>query len=199
MADRARKRATYEDLLAVPDTKVAQIIDGELIVQPRPAGPHTLLASGLGMHLGTPFQFGQGGPGGWFILFEPELHLGEDILVPDLAGWRRARMPEIPNAPYFTLAPDWVCDVLSPSTARLDRLRKLPIYARERIPYAWLVDVDRRTLEVLKLDNERWTIVGVYSPEEEDAAVVRAEPFEAIELDLRTLWEGLGPATNPRD
>lgn len=193
MADPALKRATYADLLAVPDTKVAEIVGGELIVQPRPAGPHTLVASGLGMRLGVPFQFGQGGPGGWFILFEPELHLGGDILVPDLAGWRRSRMPEIPKAPYFTLAPDWICEVLSPSTARLDRLRKLPIYARERISYAWLMDVERRTLEVMKLENERWSILGVYSPEEEDKAIARAEPFEAIELDLRSLWEGLGP------
>lgn len=103
-------------------------------------------------------------------------------------------MPEIPHAPYFTLAPDWVCEVLSSSTARLGRVRKLPIYARERIAHMWLVDVDWRTLEVLKLENERWSILGVYSPEEEDTARVRAEPFEAIELDLKSLWEGLGPA-----
>lgn len=193
MADPAQKRATYEDLLAVPDTRVAQILDGELIVQPRPAGPHALMTSALGTELGNPFHRGRGGPGGWMILFEPELHLGGDILVPDLAGWRRSRMPHVANEPYFTLAPDWICEVLSPSTARIDRFRKLPIYAREQIPFAWLIDVDARTLEVLKLEGERWLILGVYSPEEGEKTMIRAEPFDAVELELSVLWEDLAP------
>lgn len=194
MADPAARRATYEDLLAVPDTKIAQIVDGELIVQPRPAGPHAAVTSVLGAELGAPFQRGRGGPGGWILLDEPELHLGGDILVPDLAGWRRTRMPEVPSAPFFTLAPDWVCEVLSPSTARLDRIRKLPAYARERIPHAWIIDADARTLEVLKLEGERWTIVGVHAPEGRGPTPVRAEPFEAIELDLSCLWADVASA-----
>lgn len=188
MADPARKLATYDDLLAVPDTKIAQILDGELIVQPRPAGPHAAVTSSLGGELFNPFQRGRGGPGGWIVLDEPELHLGGDILVPDLAGWRRTRMPEVPAAPFFTLAPDWACEVLSPGTARVDRSRKLPIYAREKIPYAWLIDADARTLEVLKLEQGRWTILGVYAPEGEGGTPIRAEPFDAIELDLACLW-----------
>lgn len=190
-----RKRATYEDLLAAPPMKVAEIVDGELIVQPRPASPHGHLASGLGGELFNPFQKGRGGPGGWFIHFEPELHLGGDVLVPDIAGWRRTRMPYVPDVPYFTLSPDWICEVLSPKTARLDRFRKLPIYARERVPHAWLVDANARTIEALKLEGERWTILGVYSPEGEGPSLARIEPFDAVELDLASLWEGLGPAS----
>lgn len=193
MADRGRKRATYEDLLAAPPMKVAEIVDGQLIVQPRPAGPHALVTSSLGMELGGPFHRGRGGPGGWIILFEPELHLGGDILVPDLAGWRRSRMPHVTPDPYFTLAPDWICEALSPSTARLDRFRKLPIYARERVGHAWLVDPDARTLEVLRLEGERWLILGVHSPEGEAPTPVRAEPFDAIELDLTALFADLAP------
>ncbi|HBW47135.1 TPA: hypothetical protein DEF17_04295, partial [bacterium] len=120
-----RQSATYEDLLKVPDTKIAEIIDGELIVSPRPGIPHAIVASGLGGDLGPPFQRGRGGPGGWWILFEPELHLGYHILVPDLAGWRRERMPVVPADAFVTLPPDWICEVVSESSRRIDRIRKL--------------------------------------------------------------------------
>jgi len=134
-----RPKATYEDLLKVPDHKVAEIVDGELYVSPRPAAPHALAATVLSNELGPPFHHGHGGPGGWWIVFEPELHLREDILVPDLAGWKRERMPEFPKSAFFTLPPDWICEVLSPSTERLDRARKLHVYAREGIAHAWLI------------------------------------------------------------
>lgn len=182
----AVKRATYQDILDLPAHEVGQIIDGELVVQPRPATPHAGAASSLDKLLGGPFQFGRGGPGGWFIVFEPELHFGEDVLVPDLAGWRRERMPELPNAPHLTLAPDWVCEILSPSTAKLDRTKKLPLYARQGVRHAWIVDPLERTLEVLRLENGRWSILGSYA----DDVVVRAEPFEAIELSLRMVFTG---------
>lgn len=174
--------------------KIAEIVDGDLIVQPRPAKSHASVASSLGGELFGPFQKGRGGPGGWIILDEPELHLGGDILVPDLAGWRRSRMPHVTPGAYFTLAPDWIGEVLSPPTARLDRFRKLPIYARERVPHAWLIDPDARTLEVLKLEGERWLILGVHSPEGEAPTPIRAEPFDAVELDLSAIFADLAPS-----
>jgi Uma2 family endonuclease len=189
----ARRRATYEDLLGVPDHLVAQIVDGELITSPRPASRHAFSASALGGNLHGPFQLGSGGgPGGWWIVDEPELHLGADILVPDLAGWRRERMPVFPDVAYFELAPDWICEVLSPSTARLDRARKLPIYAREGVAHAWLVDPGGRTLEVLRLHASQWLLIATFG----DDDVVRSEPFEAVELALATLW--IDPAPTGR-
>jgi Uma2 family endonuclease len=177
--------ATYEDLLAVPDHLVAEILDGELHTSPRPAPRHADASSGLVGVLRAPFDRGRGGPGGWRILDEPELHVGRDIVVPDLAGWRRERLPALPEEAYFSVAPDWVCEVISPSTAAIDRVKKLTIYAREQVRHAWLVDPLARTLEVLLLENGRWTIRSTWS----GLAVLRAEPFEAIELDLSLLWE----------
>jgi Uma2 family endonuclease len=186
MADPAKRRATYEDLLAVPEHLVAEIIHGVLHTHPRPAAPHTRAASRLGGALDGPFDRGRGGPGGWIILDEPELHLrGGNALVPDLAGWRRQRMPELPmEAAAFELPPDWVCEVLSPSTEATDRAEKLPIYAGERVPHVWLIDPLVRTLEVLRLDGETYRAAHVWR----DSAIVRAEPFDAIELELDGLW-----------
>jgi Uma2 family endonuclease len=179
------RTATYDDLLALPEHVVGEIVDGELHVSPRPAPVHSVAASAIGEELGPPFKRGRGGPGGWVILFEPELHLGEDVLVPDLAGWRRERMPEVPLAPaYFTVAADWVCEVLSPSTARLDRTRKLAAYARNRVSHVWFVDALAQTLEVLRLDGDTYRIVLSAAGAER----IRAEPFDAIELDLAILW-----------
>src|SRR3954468_4688276 len=138
MAIPARRPATYEDLCALPDHVIGELIAGELIASPRPSIPHSRASSVLSDDLGGPFDRGRGGPGGWWILFEPELHLGADVLVPDLAGWRRERMPVLRNVAYFELAPDWVCEVVSPSTARVDRVRKVPIYAREGVSHLWL-------------------------------------------------------------
>jgi Uma2 family endonuclease len=184
MAHPAKRRATYEDVLATPAAKVAEILDGELHVNPRPGGPHTAVASALGEELGPPFKRGRGGPGGWIILDEPEIHLGEDIVVPDLAGWRRERLPSVRNVAYFDLAPDWLCEVLSDSTRKLDRSQKLPTYARTGVRHVWLVDPMARTLEVLRLDADKYVILATHA----DEARVRAEPFEAIELDLSVLW-----------
>jgi Uma2 family endonuclease len=178
------KRATYEDVLNAPENKVAEILDGELILSPRPAPRHAVAHSRLLSALGGPFDGGVGGPGGWWIVTEPELHFGENVLVPDLAGWRRERLPAIPDEAFFSLAPDWVCEVLSPSTERIDRGRKLRIYAEAGVEHAWLLKPTDRTLEVLRLRDGTWSIVGVW----EDAALVRAEPFEAVELELGRLW-----------
>ena len=181
---RRMKRATYDDVLAAPPNKVGEILDGELFLSPRPAPRHAVASSALGMALGNPFHHGSGGPGGWWILDEPEIHLGEQIVVPDLAGWRRERLPAIPEEAFFTLAPDWVCEVLSPATERIDRGRKLRIYADAAVAHAWYVNPLERTLEVLRLREGSWTIVAVCS----DSDTVRIEPFEAIELELGRLW-----------
>lgn len=139
MADPARKLATYGDVLAAPPNMTAQVIGGDLHLQPRPSKPHTIATSALGEELGPPFKRGRGGPGGWMILDEPELHLGDDIVVPDLAGWRRERMQNVvDDLPYFTLAPDWVAEVLSPFTTRLDRTKKPLLYAQAGVSWLWL-------------------------------------------------------------
>jgi Uma2 family endonuclease len=178
------KRATYEDVLNAPENKVAEILDGELFLSPRPAPRHAVAYARLLSGLGMPFDRGQSGPGGWWILGEPELHLGEHVVVPDVAGWRRERMPAMPEEAYFPLAPDWVCEVLSPSTERIDRSRKLRIYAEASVAHVWLVNPVERTLEVLRLRDGAWTIVAVFSGSD----AIRAEPFEALELELGALW-----------
>jgi Uma2 family endonuclease len=186
------RRATYADLEAVPANQVAELIEGTLYVMPRPAPRHSSAASRLTMKIGGPFDLGERGPGGWRILIEPELHFpdpskpGEiNALVPDIAGWRLERMPVLPSTAYFTLAPDWVCEVISTSTETHDREVKMPIYARERIPHAWLLDPLKRTLEVHTLDaNGRWSAPVIHV----NVDVVRAPPFDAIGLDLSALW-----------
>jgi Uma2 family endonuclease len=182
----ARRQATYEDLLKVPDILIAEIVDGELVTSPRPAFPHAQVTSAVNQDLG-PFSRrpgSSGGPGGWWILFEPELHLGADILVPDLAGWRRERMPVLADEPYSELAPDWICEVVSPSTARVDRVRKMPTYARERVSHLWLIHPGLQTLEVYRLEGQQWVVASSHV----GADSVRAEPFEAVELDMSRWW-----------
>ena len=181
----ARRQATYDDLLALPEHLVGEIVAGELVASPRPTLAHSLGASALGATLLPPFQFGDGGgPGGWWILHEPELHLSEDVLVPDLSGWRRERMPSSPTEAFLTLPPDWVCEVLSPSTSRLDRTKKLPIYARAGVPSLWLLDPLAQTLEVFRLEGKHWVLLATHGADE----VIRAEPFEAVEVKLARLW-----------
>lgn len=182
----ARRRATYQDVLDAPEHIVAEIVDGELYTSPRPRSPHALAGSSINQDLG-PFSRRPGSParpGGWWILYEPELHLGDDILVPDLAGWRHERLPRVPNVAYFELIPDWACEIVSPSTGRLDRVRKMPIYAREGLQHFWIVDPTSRTVEVYRLERANWAHVTTYC----DQDVVRIEPFEALELDLSRWW-----------
>jgi Uma2 family endonuclease len=164
---------------------VGELIAGELYVSPRPATPHAVAASHLGGELIGPFDRGRGGPGGWLILDEPELHFAEDVLVPDLTGWRRDRMPRAPKGVGITLAPDWLCEVLSPSTATLDRGAKLPVYAREGVRHVWLLDPVLRMLEVFRLEGAHYSLLATHT----GSARVRAEPFEALELELAFLWD----------
>ena len=170
-----------------PETMVAEIIDGELSLMPRPRLEHARSAGELHGELRGPFDRGRGGPGGWVILPEPELHLGPlpDVLVPDLAGWRRERLPVgFIEAAFASLAPDWCCEVLSPSTERVDRGRKLDLYRREGVAHVWLVSPALQTLEVLRRHDLGWLLVATFAGD----TVVRAEPFDAVELDLAGLW-----------
>ncbi len=177
--------ATYDDVLAAPELVVAELVGDELWTSPRPAPRHAMAIARLAYRVGPPFHEGRGGPGGRTILTEPEVHLGRHVLVPDIAGWRRERMPRLPDTAYFPLAPDWVCEVLSPSTEALDRSRKLPVYAGHGVGHAWLVDPVQRTLEVLRNEGGRWALVATHA----GADTVCLEPFEALLLDLAALWE----------
>ena len=180
--------ATYQDVLDAPPNKVAQIVDGILYTHPRPAPLQAIATSQLGACLIEPFRFGRGGPGGWWIINEPELHLGEDILVPDLAGWRQERMPTPPKTAYFEIRPDWVCEVLSPTTRALDQGKKRSIYAKEGLSYLWFIDPEARTLEAFELKDERWVLLDTATGDED----VSLPPFDAVQLSLSDLWWPVG-------
>jgi Uma2 family endonuclease len=180
----AKKPATYADIEALPEHLVGEIIDGELIVSPRPRPAHARVEAGISADLVGPFDRGRGGPGGWWILPEPELHLERHVLVPDVAGWRRDRLPTLPDAASIALAPDWVCEVLSPSTAKIDRTRKIGVYGEQGVEHLWLVDPLSRVLEVYRRSGRTWLIAGMYA----DDARARIEPFAAVELDLSNWW-----------
>ncbi|MFH1464038.1 MAG: Uma2 family endonuclease [Pseudomonadota bacterium] len=185
MSEPARSPVSYDDVLQAPPEQVAEILAGELVLSPRPRSDHALAAGAMGADLAA---FGLrrrgGGPGGWWILPEPELHLGPDVIVPDLAGWRRERMPDFPVVTAFTLVPDWVCEILSRGTARRDRGVKMEIYGRSGVVHVWLVDPAERLLEVYRRAEPFWARIGAWG----DDARVRAEPFDAVELDLSGWW-----------
>lgn len=180
----AERPATYDDLLKVPEHLVAELVDGELFASPRPAPRHLRAQSVLGGELNQRFDRGDGGPGGWWILDEPELHFGRDVLVPDIAGWRRERMPALPDTAWFDIPPDWICEIVSPGTSKLDRTLKLPRYARYQIDYAWIVDPVARTLEVYRRDGTLFALADAHA----GSVLIRAEPFDACELNLGALW-----------
>ena len=191
-ADTSTRPATYQDVLDAPEHMVAEVIAGTLYTQPRPASRHARASSGLGIRIGRPFDYGDDGPGGWWIVDEPELHLGDNILVPDLAGWRRETMPEYPDSAFFTVAPDWVCEVLSPSTRRIDLTGKRPIYAREGVSYLWLVEPTDRTLEAFELKDGLWSLLATAKDDDQ----VSIPPFDAITFNLGDLWP---PAPAPKE
>jgi Uma2 family endonuclease len=176
--------ASYDDLAALPPHVVGEILAGQLHVTPRPAAPHASAAFGVGLELGVPFQRGRGGPGGWLFLAEPELHLVDDIVVPDLAGWRRERLPAVPAAAFLTLPPDWVCEIASPPTQRLDRGVKMDIYLREQVKHLWLLDPLERFVEVFRFQDGAWVRVGSWTGD----TPARIEPFDAVEIDLKAIW-----------
>ena len=178
------RRATYRDVLDAPAHRIAEIVGGTLHTHPRPAPLHAVASSYLGDELVGPYGKGRGGPGGWWILDEPELHFDEDVLVPDLAGWRRERMPALPETAYFALAPDWVCEVLSASTRKHDLCGKRPVYAREGVAHLWLLSPEERTLEVFELRDGQWALIATAA----DDDPVRIRPFDAITFSLDDLW-----------
>ncbi len=185
MSIQALKFATYEDLYAIPENMIGEIISGRLVVTPRPSRRHILAASALGGELMPRFQFrGGDGPGGWVILVEPEVGFGEDILVPDLAGWKIERYPEDEPHNWISVSPDWVCEILSPRTETRDRDQKMTVYARHGVPHVWLINPIIATLEAYKLSPGGWLRVAIFSGN----SVVRVEPFQETEINLGNLW-----------
>jgi len=186
------KPTLYESLEALPKGLTGEILDGQLYTQPRPSGAHINVGSALGFELFGPFQRGKGGPGGWWIQDEPEVHFvrNVEVVVPDLAGWRRERMPYLPEDQRYEMVPDWICEILSPSTARDDRKDKMPLYARYGVRYAWLIDPVAQTLKVYQLNANTWVEVGRFT----DADQVVAPPFEAVSFGLEVLWAPRRPS-----
>lgn len=176
--------ATYADIEALAPNIVGEIAFGVLHTHPRPAPRHAVASSILGYHVMGAFQFGNGGPGGWIFMIEPELHLGPHVLVPDIAGWRRERLPKLPETAFLETSPDWVCEVMSPATQRFDRTDKLAIYAAFSVGHCWYVDPLAKTLEVFALTNSKWLIAATFK----DADPVNAPPFEAHTFALNVLW-----------
>lgn len=184
MAEAAIREATYADLEAVPAHLVAEIIDGVLETHPRPRPRHGAATSRLAGELEPPFGRGRGGPGGWIFIIEPELHLGRQVVVPDIAGWRRERLATEPEYAFIDVAPDWVCEVLSPSTARLDRGAKRRVYAEAGIGHLWLLDPVERELEAFELAGGRWLLLATIQAGEE----VAVAPFDAAPFPLDDLF-----------
>lgn len=184
MSHPAKKIVTYEDLYTIPENMIGEIIDGEIIATPRPSRKHTDAVSSLGYKIGPPYRFGEGGPGGWIIYFEPEISLGENILVPDLAGWKRERFPIEEETSYITVPPNWVCEVLSPHTFRTDKVKKMPIYAKHGVDYIWLIDPMAMTLDAFRSESGQWLLLRSFAENDK----VRIEPFPEIEIDLGDLW-----------
>ena len=190
MADAATRLATYADLVAVPDHLVAEIIDGTLETHPRPRPRHAAAAVRLSGGLDLPFGRGRGGPGGWIFMIEPELHLGSQVVVPDLAGWRRERLSVEPDTAYIETPPDWICEILSPSTARIDRGPKRRIYAEAGVGHLWLLDPGDGVLEAFALTGGRWLLLGTVQRGE----VVGLAPFDAVPFPLDDLFPFDDPA-----
>lgn len=186
MGVQAREKTLYEMIEALPEGYTGEILSGTLHVNPRPAGPHIRTGSNLGADIAYPFDRARGGPGGWWILDEPEVHfvLDIEVSVPDIAGWRRERMPEIPHDHRFTVVPDWVCEIVSPSSVRTDRTVKMPIYAQFGVSYMWLVDPAQRLIEAFKNVDAEWVDVGQAS----EASAIRLPPFDAVEITPPWDW-----------
>jgi Uma2 family endonuclease len=184
MSDPAKRLATYEELYSIPEDMIGEIVNGELIVTPRPGPRHMNVTTILGEELGPPYRRGRGGPGGWIFLIEVEIKLGEDIVVPDLAGWRKERFPTKTEHNWIPVAPDWVCEVLSPSTFRNDKVRKMPLYACHNVGHIWLIDPGAMTMDAFRLESGRWALLASFSEDDK----VRIEPFQEIEIHLGDLW-----------
>ena len=186
-----KKAATYADLEAVPENLVAEIIFGDLVTHPRPVTGHGAMTSALGVVAGAPYQFGQGGPGGWVFVDEPESHLGPHVLVPDIAAWRRERWTAKSSDPFITVAPDWICEGLSPSTEKYDKGPKRAIYAQHGVGYLWFLDPRVMSLECFVLQGKEWVLKGTFF----DSDLVCMPPFDALTFSLAMLWPFDTPAS----
>lgn len=184
MAQDLERPATYADLEAVPPHLVAEILNGRLVTHPRPTRRHGGASGALGALVTGAYQFGRDGPGGWIIVPEPELHLGPHIAVPDIGGWRRERMTEPAEKPHFEVAPDWVCEALSPRTEKYDKGEKRKIYAEYGVDHVWHVDPRVRMLEVFARQERDWLLTGTFFENDE----VCAAPFPALTFRLGLLW-----------
>ena len=183
-----RENATYQDVVDAPEHKIAEILGGKLYISPLLPPLHSVARMSLNIVLGNAFDRGIDGPGGWWILRAPELHFGtspnEDVIVPDVVGWQRQRLPKIPDVPYMTLPPDWVCEIVTPVTRELDTGIKSDTYARAGVPHLWLIDPVARTLEAIELQNGKWKSIATLSGN----AQVALPPFEAASFSLNELW-----------
>jgi Uma2 family endonuclease len=184
VTEKVKSGATYDDIVASPEDRIAEVVGGDLYFTPRPSMLHANAASALGADLHGAFQRGRSGTEGWWIVDEPELRLADDVVVPDIAGWRREKLSELPSSGGVSIVPDWVCEVLSPSTEKFDRTVKVPLYAARGVEFVWLVDLANRTVEVLRLEEAELRLVEKYSGN----ATVSAPPFEEVSIDLASLW-----------
>lgn len=187
MADAAARLATYADLLDLPNDVRAEILAGRIVTLPAPWPRHSKAQGALRRFIGGPFDddHGHGGPGGWGIFVEVDVQLGpHDVVRPDLSGWRRERLPDPGDERPILVAPDWVCEVLSPGTETRDRTTKRDLYAEHAVPYYWLLDPGARTLEAFELVGARWVLLGAY----DENAVVRVPPFVEVELPVGRLF-----------
>jgi Uma2 family endonuclease len=178
------KSATYQDVLDAPENMVAELLDGELFLSPRPGEPHARAEIRISSFLTSRFEWGEsGGPGGWVFRVEPEIHIEDKVVVPDVAGWRKERFVK-PEKPYYEVIPDWLCEIASPSTAKIDRKHKLPLYLESGVQFVWLVDPVMRALDVYGALAGKWYVAQSFAENE----VARAKPFEEIDFDLTLLW-----------
>ncbi|HUP63803.1 MAG TPA: Uma2 family endonuclease [Thermoanaerobaculia bacterium] len=184
MTQKTRRGASYDDVITAPNDKIAEMLGGDLYLSPRPTIPHARVLSALGSDLHDAFDRGRSGPGGWWILHEPEIHLSGDVLVPDLAGWRRERLPRLPDAAAFELSPDWICEVLSSSTEMFDRNQKMPRYALAGVAHLWIVDLRARRLEIYARSGSELARLEIHAGE----TVVSAPPFDGVAIDLSRVW-----------
>jgi len=185
MSNLAFKQATYQDIIDLPENIVGEIINGQLETHPRPATKHAVASSSIGAELVSLFQKGRGGPRGWWVIDEPECHLNSQVLVPDLADWCKQKMPKLPETAWFEAVPDWVCEVLSSSTARLDRIVKMPLYAQLGVVHLWLIDPILQTLEAYQLHDSHWLLIGTFANDQ----AVSIAPFAEHTFSLSDLWE----------
>jgi Uma2 family endonuclease len=187
MGSLPKTKNVYEQWLELPDNITGEIISGNLIASPRPGPKHANVSSSLNVKVGGPYHHGDsGGPGGWLILFEPEIHINDDIVVPDFAGWKRERLSSPPDEPYFSVVPDWVCEILSPGSVKIDRVVKQQLYLNWSVNHYWIIDPILKSVEVLERSGAHWVIKGIYSENNK----MRAVPFDSIEIDLSSLWWG---------